>query len=228
MWMRTIAFLRDTACVHLVTPHGTVTSHFAATIRHQATHTPLLQHLQNKYGWTPAVSALINWKAHGSSLHSRIATRTHFVKLVHDILPTANHLHRQDPIRSRCPCCSQAPEDCWAHILTCTHETRSHSWRDKFLAELETECATLHTRPILIQVLVDALKLWFNHPTDSFSMDPRKYPPEASRLIHHQNAIGWKQLFMGRFGLTWSDMQEDFYVSRPHINASPKRRTGQR
>lgn len=221
-----IAFLTDTAGVHLVTPHGTVTSHFATTIRHQATHTPLLQHLQNKYGWTPAVSALINWKAHGSSLHSRIATRTHFVKLVHDILPTAKHLHRQDPIRSCCPCCSQAPED-WAHILTCTHETRSH-WRDKFLMELETECATLHTRPLLTQILVDALQLWFTHPTDSFSMDHRNYPPEASRLIHHQNAIGWKQIFMGRFGLTWSDMQEDFYVSRPHINASPKRRTGQR
>ena len=33
-----------------------------------------------------------------------------------------------------------------------------------------------------------------------------------SRLIRQQNAAGWRQLFLGRFCLEWSDIQDDYYA----------------
>ena len=34
---------------------------------------------------------------------------------------------------------------------------------------------------------------------------------EFSHVIAQQNAIGWRQIFQGRFGKAWSDMQEQHY-----------------
>lgn len=220
------AILTDTAGVHLVTPQGTITSRYAASIRHQAAYGPLIKHLQTKNGWTPQVSALINWKAHGSSLHARIDTRTHFIKLVHGILPTAKQVHRHDPIRNTCSRCKNAVED-WVHILVCQHVTRQE-WRVEFLEHLECEGKILNTRPIILKVLLDAVRGWFARPDDDYHIDPGQYPPEVRRLIHHQNLIGWKQVFLGRFSSAWSNVQDDFYAQKIQSNDSPKRRTGQR
>ena len=42
------------------------------------------------------------------------------------------------------------------------------------------------------------------------ALDPADYPPDVNRLIRRQNAIGWKHLWLGRFSVEWSDMQDDF------------------
>ena len=49
----------------------------------------------------------------------------------------------------------------------------------------------------------------------------------AQRLIRQQNNIGWKQIFLGRFSYEWSEMQEVFYVTRPHVNPKKRRKGAQ-
>lgn len=113
---RPIALLTDTAKVHLVTPNGSVTSRYGTALRLQATYDPLMSYIGEKYEWCPRVQRSINWEAHGGSLKKRSQHQVHFIKLVHEILPTGKRQFRTDYIRSLCPACKSASED-WQHIL---------------------------------------------------------------------------------------------------------------
>ncbi len=62
---------------------------------------------------------------------------------------------------------------------------------------------------------------------DMFRLNPATFPAEVSRLIHQQNNIGWRQLFLGLFGLEWSEVQ-DAYYARETNNHSKKALTGHR
>lgn len=72
----TTVLLTDTAGVHLVMSHGSITSRYTTEIRYQATHGPLLSYLQHKHGWSVHTSNAINWKAHGTALRARLRERT--------------------------------------------------------------------------------------------------------------------------------------------------------
>jgi hypothetical protein len=201
--------LTDTAGVHLVMPHGSITSRYTTELRYQATHGPLLKHIQTKHGWSKHTTNSISWKAHGTALRNWIKERTHFVKLVQGILPTANHVHRHDPIRSLCPVCELQIED-WTHILCCTHDSRSQ-WRQTFLTTLRTEFNRSQTRPILVQVLMDAITGWLTSTQpDTFALYPTRYSACVHCAISQQNSIGWQQVFLGRLSYEWSDIQDTF------------------
>jgi hypothetical protein len=91
------ALLTDTAKVQLITPDGSVTSKFSAALRFQATYDPLMRHIEERNNWTPQIGRLVNWKAHGASLKKRTQSRTHYIELVHGILPTGRKQYRHDP-----------------------------------------------------------------------------------------------------------------------------------
>jgi hypothetical protein len=99
---------RTHSLLHL--EEGTVTSSFAATLRHAYCGPPLMEYVRTKNQWTLATVDSINWPAHGSALRKQIKRRIHFVKYVHDILPTNSHQNKMDKGKRTCPCC------------TCTHE----------------------------------------------------------------------------------------------------------
>jgi hypothetical protein len=50
--------------------------------------------------------------------------------------------------------------------------------------------------------------------TPDITLDPTDYPTEVNKLIRQQNAIGWKQLWLGRFSEEWSDIQDNFYARK--------------
>jgi hypothetical protein len=196
--VRPHATLTEGAGVHLVTPEGSITSNYASAIRYQATHKPLLQHIRERNGWTASIVDRINWTAHSASLRKRLKQRAHYIKLVHGILPTNSHLHRNNPSRRGCPVCNHRNEE-WTHILRCPHSSRV-TWRGTLLAEVRKACETRSTRPRLKDILVDGIQGWLE------SDDPECYQLESSinddefqRLIQQQNQIGWKQVFLGRF-----------------------------
>jgi hypothetical protein len=222
----TQVLLTATAGVHLLTPQGSITSRYTTEIRYQATHGPLLSYLQHRHGWTDQITKAINWKAHGTALRARLNERTHFVKLVQGVLPTSNHVHRRDPIRSLCPACGLVPED-WTHILRCHHSSRSQ-WRASLLASLKGELITLQTRPLLVQILMAAISGWLECNHEQFTFDPTPYPHAFRRAIQQQNSIGWQHVFQGRFSHEWSDIQDGFYASHHDHTGTPQRRTGQR
>ena len=64
------------------------------------------------------------------------------------------------------------------------------------------------TRPFLSDLLLTGLSKWLrNKPAIFFD-----FLPTYNSLIFHQTRIGWKQLFVGRFVVEWSDLQQDYLV----------------
>jgi exonuclease III len=227
--------LTDTAGVHLVTPKGYMTKNYEAAMRYQATHPGLSKHIQERYQWSDRVMQNVNWSAHGSSLRKQLKRKTHYTKLVHGILPTCKNVYRRDFVRNKCPLCRDTVED-WEHILKCKHPSRQE-WRRGFLTQLETKCKSVKTRPQLERILCDAITGWFNHSMEAYAyeLNPSAYPKEVRRLIRQQNAIGWQQLFLGRFSGEWSALQDNYYaqkraeaVEMDQTKKKTKKQTGQR
>jgi hypothetical protein len=214
------------AGAHLIFPSGTLTAHYEASLRFQTTAEPLRQYMMEKYVWTSDTIQAINWAAHGLALKKHLSKRTHLVKFVHEILPTNSNLHRRNAIRQRCPVCRDGPET-WLHVIQCPSETRV-CWRDNTLESLAKKCGSLHTRPELRQLLIEALAAWFgsSEAANSFQLNPDQYHKDLRALICKQNIIGWQHIFLGRFCTEWSTLQDDYYATQ--LNPSKeKRRTGQ-
>jgi hypothetical protein len=222
--LRPHALLTADAGVHLITPKGTVTTNYKTTIRLQASYGPLLAHLQARNGWNTNTTDRINWKAHATCLHQRMKRRAHFIKLVQGILPTNHSQHRHDPSRRGCPACT-CPDEDWAHILRCAHPSRVE-WRAQLLEVLATTCDKWETRLGLRAILLDGIQGWLKSTDpESYQLDTAIYDDEYERLIVHQNRIGWKHIFLGRFCWEWVDLQDAHYVTRPN-STGKKRRKG--
>ena len=121
---RPLALITPRTGVQLHLLEGTVTSSHAATLRHAYCGPPLLEYLRIKNKWSEATVSSINWQAHGSALGKQITRRIHFVKLVHDILPTHCQQNRMDKGHRTCPCCHSLHED-RVHILRCPSDNRN-------------------------------------------------------------------------------------------------------
>jgi hypothetical protein len=214
---------RTHALLHL--EEGTVTSSFAATLRHAYCGPPLMEYLRTKNQWTLATVDYINWPAHGSALRKQIKRRIHFVKYVHDILPTNSHQNKMDKGKRTCPCCECTHED-REHILRCPAADRNQ-WRGKLMKALSNTCDTNHTYGPLKALLLDAVRMWL-YPDDYLHAAPQceQYAVELHCLIRTQTKIGWRHLFNGRFCKQWGDIQgEHLYQIRQQL--PNKHNTGQ-
>ncbi|KAI2494585.1 hypothetical protein MHU86_19955 [Fragilaria crotonensis] len=100
---RPYVLLSPHARAHLVFEDGTVTARHAEFIETQATAEPLVQHLAKKHSWSDGVTENINWKAHGQALKRNRQRRSHFVKMVHDILPTTSLQNKYDGGKEHVP-----------------------------------------------------------------------------------------------------------------------------
>jgi hypothetical protein len=60
--------LTDWAGGHLNLPSGTVTFHYEASLRFQATGPPLQAYMMKKYDWTLDTWKYINWRVHEASI----------------------------------------------------------------------------------------------------------------------------------------------------------------
>jgi hypothetical protein len=91
---------------------GTVTHNYKSSIRYAAHGPPLLQYIQQRNSWTPAITQSIDWRAHELALGRRIHLRVHLTKLVHDILPTNDYASGWiDKRTEKCPSCPHTSED---------------------------------------------------------------------------------------------------------------------
>ena len=108
---RPIALITPRTRLQLHLLEGTVTSSHAATLRHAYSGPPLLESARIKNGWSASTVASIDWQVHGSALRKQMPRRIHYVKLVHDILPTHSFQNRMDTGKRLCLCCSSTHED---------------------------------------------------------------------------------------------------------------------
>jgi hypothetical protein len=203
---RPLVLLTSQARVQIHLIEGTVTSSLATNIRHAYCGPPLLEYIQTQNKWSEAITASINWQAHGSALRKQIPRRCHYVKLVHDILPTHSQKNRMDKGKHTCPCCTSLQED-RDHILRCPSADRN-KWRHQFLATLYDACVTNHTYVPLQALLLEAIRQWL-YPGQDLNNVPQTvhYAQELTPLINAHTRIGWRQLFNGRFCQHWADIQ---------------------
>ena len=94
------------------------------------------------------------------------------VKLVHGILPINSKLHRNDMIRSLCPCCKVQKEN-WPHVLRCAAPSQTE-WRTNMLTAIDQKCESLRTHPTLRHTLITAITNW-----TTWDMDDQEFTYES-------------------------------------------------
>lgn len=192
-------------------------------MRYHATSAPLQEYMKAKYQWSQHVFEAIHWEAHGAAFTKVNKNRIHYTKLVFDQLPTTSQANKFDKGNRTCPSCAYTTEN-RDHILRC-NSPQAAIWRDEFRAELSDFCRRTLTTPILKTLLTSALDQWFCSLEDIW-IDPREHPDSLGNLIIEQNAIGWRQIFSGRFSREWSIVQQAQYHRLPPPQEGQRKRTG--
>ena len=99
---RPLVLMMTSTRAHLVGPNGTITGNYADYLRYQATSPSLRAYILKKYSWSESIMSTINWEAHRLALGRMFKRRTHYTKLVFDILPTTSLLNKFDNGRRTC------------------------------------------------------------------------------------------------------------------------------
>jgi hypothetical protein len=151
---------------------------------------------------------MVNWSAHGKTFRSQLHRRVHLSKLIHECLPTFHQLNKYRGCRRPCPACGSADET-RDHVIRCVGPSRS-DWHREFWAAIEKFHVEHRTAPILIYVFHTVMEEWL-HAEGDVVASPILYPLEDRQLITQQNAIGWRQIFYGRFSVEWARIQQAYY-----------------
>lgn len=203
-----LLFPHSAAQVH--SPEGTITSRLPFTLRFFEHGPPLRNYICTKNKWTQAEFTSINWDAHAAAIKAHSKQKLHITKMLHEVLPTNYNIHRGSPLRQRCPSCF-APKEDRDHIIRCSAAPRT-AWRAHTTVVLQERCKVLRTSPKLATILVQGLHAWFEEREFSSNGFPNKF----HRLIAQQNAIGWQQIFHGRFSTEWARLQDDHLIHLTH------------
>ena len=137
--------------------------------------------------------------------------RTHFTKLVYDILPTTAQANKFDRGKRACPMCPCEVEN-RDHVLKCRSPSATQ-WRADFETLIQFFQET-QTTPVIQELALSVSEKWFLAIED-LTLDPQDYPAQVTNIILEQNAIGWRQLFNGRFSKAWSKLQDEAYSRSP-------------
>ena len=161
-------------------------------------------------------------KAIRNKLHCRVYLSK---KLLHECLPTFHQLNKYGGSPINCPSCGLNDEN-RDHIIRCPASPLAE-WRRKFCwGAIDKFHAEHRTAPLLIHVLRSAMEDWCQVESDQ-AVSPILYPLDVRQLLLEQNAIGWRQLFSGRFSLEWSKIQHAcYYYSKHRQKARNQRRDG--
>jgi hypothetical protein len=195
--------------VQLLINEQTVTHGYVTTLRNSYSYPRLHTYIGTRNGWSEATLFTIDWASLGAACN-RCHDRRHFVvKLTHDLLPTRSRTKKYDSDSpSHCIYCND-PEENRDHLIRCQHETCT-TWRGTLLSTIRKRGDTLHTDPVLLDILMAHLHAWFNHQPSPL---PAAYPAAYRRLVREQSNLGWRQLFNGRWSKEWARLQ-DRYLRR--------------
>jgi hypothetical protein len=141
------------------------------------------------------------------------------VKLIHERLPAQGEKFTASPNKI-CPCCKQT-EETSKHLLTCDKNPhKSTEVRDGLKPIFDKN----DVDPILRLLIHRALA---NHPITLDileGMNPIINFEPYYALIEEQEEIGWHQLHLGRYGLSWDRCQRRFLENKydKRISGEPK------
>jgi exonuclease III len=184
---------------------STITKQYKQKIRFLMHGEDLLTYMKETWSWSDATAANIDWKGHSHALTAHLFTQTTLTKLIHNMLPTCKILHQRKQYHTdQCPSC-QLHSETNMHLFQCRHPDRS-TWRTLFLTGLKDHLISSNTKPGLITVLVQTFTKLINNQEPTHLDYPNMYTP----LFRLQSAIGWHQLFRGRFSIAWVTHQAQY------------------
>ena len=221
---RPFSFMAPNTGALLVTNDGTLTAKFSSELRIRSTSPGLEEYIRTKNDWDKCIFDTVNWQAHGKAFKQSLPKRVHLTKFIHDALPTHHQANLMDGGTRRCLACKTCDEMA-DHILRCSENARSEWRRTTFWREVDAFHQNFETHPLLRYVFREGMMAWLDPGADD-SISPILFPQEVRRLISSQNAIGWRQIFRGRFSLEWQAIQNEYYLK--HKRKSSYKRTGDR
>jgi hypothetical protein len=188
----------------LLSDDGTLTLSFKAELRNRSTGPGLENYIREKNQWEQLTFEFVNWASHGKAMKARAPMRVHLTKFLHEALPTFHLLNRIDGGLRKCVGCGACDETV-DHIFRCQATTREE-WKLKWWGKVEAFHVEHGTHPLLRHVFREALGQWFN-PESPEDVSTIRFPQEVRLLIQQQNAIGWRQIFRGRFASEWQEFR---------------------
>ena len=167
---------------------------------------------------------MVNWSAHGKAFRRFLHCRVHLSKMMlHECLPTFHQLNKFGGSHRNCPGCGHSDET-RDQIIRCQGTPRAE-WRRCFWSAIDKFHTEYQTAPLLRHVFCSALEEWFQAEID-VEVSPILFPVDVRKLLIEQNAIGWRQLFSGRFSIEWSRVQQEYYSKHRTKPGHVKNRDG--
>ncbi len=141
----------------------TVTHHYVKNLQHAYSHPLLRAHISTRNQWPETVlSTMIDWQSLGAACNKHHKQRHFLVKLSHNILPTHRITAQYDKSSpTACPFCLSLPKT-RDHLVRCNH-AQCHTWRRHLLLTLHKRCESLHTNPVLPDILIQGLDSWLHY-----------------------------------------------------------------
>ena len=179
-----------------------ITGHIKNRIYQAVTIPELHQYLQNKFHWDDNTVKLIDWTTFAHIIKKYKNVHSTIVKHVHDISPTGNIAHRNNPyLPQECPVCGRHLEDN-SHVIQCPYPSRAQ-WRQRTLDKL-AKYDNPDSDPVLIDLLQDGLRRYHQKLEPPSEVD---YPAEYQQVVREQTKIGWNQIYKGRWSQKWAILQ---------------------
>ena len=196
--------------VTLLIADSPITRKYRQKIREAHAKPVLYSHLCKRFKWEPNVPDTIAWDTFTSITQHFHNHHTTIVKHVHAIAPTGHIAHRNCPsLTAQCPSCQCEREDN-NHVIICPATTRE-DWRRTTLAMIKK--VKLHrSDPMLKTLIQDGLNSFHNN---NGGLNDETYQAQYRTLIQQQNALGWDQLYRGRWSKEWSKLHGMYAGRQP-------------
>ena len=203
--------------VHLNVQGRTVTGRYKTTIRNAAILPSYHRYLQQRFQWSSDTLQNIDWEVLAILVSSYDDHRPTIVKHLHGIAPTGKYVHRYNiHTPAKCPSC-QCEEETNDHMIQCLSSTRAQ-WRTDTIRKLNASITARNRDQTILDILCKGIQCSFTIDRPYVPTD--MYPPEYHPLINDQNAIGWIQLFRGRWAKKWKQCYAEFAVKGNPLHAT--------
>jgi hypothetical protein len=180
--------------VQLLLSGTSVTRNLSGAIRKHQGYCNLVPYMLERYGWTDAVTASVDWDGFAAAYKSSFQQRKFVFKFCTKLLPTGKTLHRRKSrFNDRCPACS-SPQESNDHLFQCP-DISCQRWRSSTTSSLRQRLENHGTNPVLVDIMMAGLDSYFQaKPFDysEFTEFDNSFHPRRPYygLIRHQEAIG--------------------------------------
>lgn len=203
----------------LILQGESVTSKLKKRIHYAANAPALFEYLERRFQWSPATRKTIDFQMFSQISKAFQDKRTTLVKHCHAIAPTGHIANRNNPSYPRCcpacPCVDESNN----HVLQCPGPSRN-KWRIETINAIR-KYRPSYSDPALIRLLCAGLDQFHQDLPGSPTADTIYLPASHHQLQAEQDAIGWDQLYRGRWSSQWELMHNQYSTTQPlHLQQS--------